>query len=87
MGTVKVGLPYFCEHFESYVAAETPIEITRAGEVVGYYIPANQRQRLKDLLALGAATARMDDMLSEAGITKQELVEDYRRLRRPGRRD
>lgn len=83
METQKVGMREFRADLAEYVASATPVAITRHGETVGYFIPA-QRQAAGDeeIHALKRAGALLDKMLAEKGVTEEELVSDFKEARK-----
>ena len=82
MEPTKVGVREFRDKLAYFLEAKTPVAITRHGETVGLYIPTRRRTSNRDLTALKAAAAKLDAMLEEAGISEDELVEDFKRLRK-----
>jgi hypothetical protein len=61
------------------------LAITRHGETLGYYIPAQKRSRKEELEAMRAAAKDLDEMIASWGATKDELMEQYREIRRTAR--
>ena len=82
MEPTKVGVREFREKLAYFLEAGKPVAVTRHGETVGFYIPTRRKTVKKDLTALKAAAAQLDAMLEASGITEDELVEDFKRLRR-----
>ncbi|MBV9678281.1 MAG: prevent-host-death protein [Acidobacteriaceae bacterium] len=82
MEPTKVGVREFRDKLAYFLEAKTPVAITRHGETVGLYIPTRRRTSNRDLTALKAAAAQVDAMLEAAGISEDELVEDFKRLRK-----
>ncbi|MBV9939222.1 MAG: prevent-host-death protein [Acidobacteriaceae bacterium] len=82
MEPTKVGVREFRDKLAYFLEAKTPVAITRHGETVGLYIPTRRRTPNRDLTALKAAAAQVDAMLEAAGISEDELVEDFKRLRK-----
>ena len=82
MEPTKVGVREFRDKLAYFLEAKTPVAITRHGETVGLYIPTRRRTSNRDLTALKVAAAKLDAMLEEAGISEDELVEDFKRLRK-----
>lgn len=77
----KVGIREFRDNLARYVEGASPIAITKHGETVGYYIPTKQRPTNEDLDALVIATEKMKAMMKKAGVTEDDFVEDFKRLR------
>ena len=86
MHSVRVGIREFRERLSSYLESSTPVAITRHGETVGFYIPARREQREADLEALRRAGEQLDALIARAGTDEEELVGDFKQLRRQARR-
>jgi len=86
MQTVKVGIREFRENLAAYLEAGAPVAITRHGETVGFCIPTRRKPKNEDLTALRRAAAQLDAMIGAAGVTEEDLVEDFKRARRGGRK-
>ncbi len=78
----KVGIREFRDNLSRYVEGTSPIAITKHGETVGYYIPTKRRATQADMEALAIASAKVQEMLAKAGVTEDEIIEDFKRLRR-----
>jgi len=85
METVKVGMREFRENLAGYLEAGTPLAITRHGEALGFYIPAQKRDRKAQLEAMRAVAAELDAMIASWGATEDELMAEYRQNRRAAR--
>jgi antitoxin (DNA-binding transcriptional repressor) of toxin-antitoxin stability system len=77
MQSVRIGIREFRENLASYIESSTPVAITRHGETVGFYVPARRKREQADLEALRKAGEQLDAMIAAAGITEDELVEDF----------
>ncbi len=86
MEAVRVGIREFRDKLASYLLeSEAPVAITRHGDTVGYYIPARRRRSESEREALKAAAAHMRGVLATEGISVDEVLEDYKQLRRGAR--
>ena len=85
METVKIGMREFREKLAGHLESGTPLAITRHGETLGFYIPARKRSRKADLAAMRAAAKDLDQMIAAWGATEDQLMEEYRELRRAAR--
>jgi antitoxin (DNA-binding transcriptional repressor) of toxin-antitoxin stability system len=85
MGTVKVGMREFRENLAGYLEAGTPLAIMRHGDTLGFYIPAQKRNRKAELEAMRAAAKDLDEMIASWGAGEDELVEEYKGIRRAAR--
>ena len=85
MQSTKVGIREFRENLSSYLESATPVAITRHGATIGIYIPTKPRPKQADLEALRTAGEKMQELIAAAGTTEDELVANFKRLRRERR--
>jgi len=85
MGTVKVGIREFRENLAGYLESGTPLAIMRHGETLGFYIPAQKRSRKAELAAMRAAAKDFDKMIAAWGAREDELMDEYKEIRRAAR--
>ena len=85
METVKVGMREFREKLAGYLESGTPLAIMRHGETVGYYIPAQKRNRKAELEAMRAAAKDLDEMMASLGASEDELMKEYKGIRQAAR--
>jgi antitoxin (DNA-binding transcriptional repressor) of toxin-antitoxin stability system len=85
MQATKVGIREFRENLSSYLESKTPVAITRHGATIGIYVPTPPKPSQADLEALRIAGEKMQELIAAAGTTEDELVEDFKRLRRERR--
>jgi hypothetical protein len=85
METVKVGMREFREKLAGYLESGTPLAIMRHGETLGYYIPARKRSRKAELEAMRAAAKDLDAIIASWGAGEEELMEEYKEIRRSAR--
>ena len=85
METVKIGIREFRENLAGYLESGTPLAITRHGETLGFYIPAQKRSRKAELEAMRAAAKNLDEMIASWGATEDELMGEYKEIRRAAR--
>jgi antitoxin (DNA-binding transcriptional repressor) of toxin-antitoxin stability system len=85
MQTTKVGIREFRENLSSYLESKTPVAITRHGATIGIYVPTKAKPSQADLEALRVAGEKMQELIAAAGTTEDELVGDFRKLRRERR--
>jgi PHD/YefM family antitoxin component YafN of YafNO toxin-antitoxin module len=82
MHTVKVGIREFRDNLASYLLqSETPVAITRHGDTVGFFLPVRRKRTDADRDALREAVAQVHKMMAERGITEDDVVEDFKKLR------
>jgi antitoxin (DNA-binding transcriptional repressor) of toxin-antitoxin stability system len=82
MATERVGIREFREKLSGYLESATPVAITRHGQTIGFYVPAQRHPDEGDLEALRRAGDRLSAALSEAGVTEDELVDDFKARRK-----
>ena len=85
METLKIGIREFRENLAGYLESGTPLAITRHGETLGFYIPARKRSRKAELEAMRAAARDLDEMITSWGATEDELMDEYKEIRRSAR--
>ena len=86
MQTTKVGIREFRENLSSYLESKTPVAITRHGATIGVYVPTKPRPMQEDLEALRVAGEKLDALIALAGTSEDQLMEDFKRVRREGRK-
>ena len=85
MQAAKVGIREFRENLSSYLESKTPVAITRHGATIGIYVPTKPKPSQADLEALRVAGKKMQELIAVAGTTEEELMEDFKKLRRKRR--
>ena len=85
METVKVGVREFREKLAGYLESGTPLAIIRHGETLGFYIPAQKRNRRAELEAMRAAARELDQMIASWGASEDELIQEYKGIRQAAR--
>lgn len=77
----KVSTREFRNNLAQYTNGDGPIAVMKHGHVVGYYLPVSKSQEA-ELARLTAAAEQLHSLLEEHGIDEDELVEEFRQLRR-----
>lgn len=85
METEKVGMREFRENLAGYLEAGRPLAITRHGETLGFYIPAQKKSRKAELQAMRAAAQELDAMIAAWGASEDELMQEYKEIRQASR--
>ena len=85
METVKIGIREFREKLADYLESGTLLAITRHGETLGFYIPARKHSRKAELEAMRAAARDLDQMIASWRATEDELMTEYKEIRRSPR--
>lgn len=83
MEATKVGIREFRAGLAEYIAAETPVAVTRHGQTVGFFIPTHA-PATADLAALRSAAAGLDRLLAAHSIDREEVAAEFDRARRAG---
>jgi antitoxin (DNA-binding transcriptional repressor) of toxin-antitoxin stability system len=86
MDAVKVGIREFREQLAQYLEADTPIAVTKHGRTVGLYIPVRANPEEEDVVALREAGRRLDAWMNAQGLHEEDLVAEFKTLRKAGRR-
>ena len=81
MQATKVGIREFRAGLAEFIAAETPVAITRHGQTVGFFIPAHG-QAEADVAALRRASAELDQLLAEKKVDIEEVAAEFRSARK-----
>ena len=84
MSASKVGIREFRAGLADFVDADSPVAVTRHGQTVGYFIPVKQ-DRAADAAALRAAGEKLDTLLQLAEGDVDEMVEEFKTLRKAKR--
>jgi hypothetical protein len=84
--TTKVGIREFRENLSDYLESKTPVAITRHGATIGIYVPTKPEPSQADLEALRVAGEKMQELIAAAGTTGDEIVADFKKLRRERRK-
>lgn len=79
---LKVGIREFRAHLPEYLMTTKPVAITRHGETIGFYIPTRHHPDKNDLDSLKEAAIKLEKLLQAQGITEEELLTDFRALRK-----
>lgn len=81
-----VGIREFREKLAEYLESSVPLAITRHGETIGFYFPMRRKRTDEEKAAFDRAAAQLDKLLAARGVTEDELVEEFKRLRRQKRK-
>ena len=86
MQATRVGIREFREKLSSYLESKSPVAITRHGTTIGIFVPTKPKPSQADLQALRAAGKKMQELIAVAETTEDELVADFKKLRRSATR-
>lgn len=85
METEKIGMREFRENLAGYLERGRTLAITRHGETLGFFIPAQKRSRKAEIEAMRAAAKELDAMIAAWGVSEDELMQEYKEIRRASR--
>ena len=85
MDTVKIGIREFRERLADYLESNQPLAITRHGETLGFYIPAQKRNRTAEIEAMRAAAKDLDQLIASWGASESILMDEYKQIQRSAR--
>ena len=77
-----IGVREFREQLAQHLTMGTPLAITRNGLTLGYYIPARRPIAEEDRQALTNATQQLHELLEAKGIDPEDLIQDFKELRK-----
>lgn len=75
---VRVGIREFRARLASHLETVTPIEVTRHGRTIGFYVPLPQGSDQSERERLLEAGRLMQTELQRLGLTEEELAADLK---------
>ena len=81
MEATKVGMREFRSGLAEFIAAETPVAITRHGQTVGFFIPT-RGQTGADVAALKQASAELDRLLAAHAVDAEAVAAEFKVVRK-----
>ena len=85
METDQIGIREFRENLAGYLEGGRPLAITRHGETLGFFIPAQKRNRKAQVDAVRAAAKQFDTMIASWGASEDQLMDEYKEIRQAAR--
>jgi antitoxin (DNA-binding transcriptional repressor) of toxin-antitoxin stability system len=79
--SLRIGMRELREKLAEYLESSVPIEVTRHGRTIGFYIPVPRRPNQSERDAMLEAGRRMQEELARLGITEDELASDFKTWR------
>lgn len=77
-----IGIREFRTHLHKYTQQNTrPITITSHGEPIGFFIPVGKSPEEKDFAALIEATRKLSTLLDQEGVSVDEMIADFQKIR------
>lgn len=80
--SLRIGMRELREKLAEYLESTVPIEVTRHGQTIGFYIPVPKRPSQSERDALLEAGRRMQEEMTRLGITEEELAADFKTWRK-----
>jgi hypothetical protein len=81
-GISKIGVREFRRELPKYIYGETPVEVVRHGHTVGFYFPVKREDKSADIQALKVIAEQFEYLLSQKGLTEDDIVHEFREMRR-----
>ncbi len=81
MTATKVGIREFRAALADFIESDAPIAVTRHGQTVGYFIPT-KGDRAAEVAKLKVAGEKLDALLQIEESEVDEMVEEFKQLRR-----
>lgn len=82
METQRIGIREFRDKLATYLLeSQAPLAITRHGDTVGYYIPTRRKRTDAEKAAFHDAAASWQQILDAAGVSEDEVIEDFKQWR------
>jgi antitoxin (DNA-binding transcriptional repressor) of toxin-antitoxin stability system len=87
MGTQSVGIREFRENLATYLLeSDGPVAITRHGDTIGYFLPTRRKPTAEQIEAIRQTEEKIQVMMTAAGVTEDEVIEEFQRIRAEERR-
>jgi len=80
--SLRIGMRELREKLSDYLESSVPIEVTRHGRTIGFYIPVPRYPNQSERAAMLEAGRRMQEELVRLGITEEELASDFKTWRK-----
>jgi antitoxin (DNA-binding transcriptional repressor) of toxin-antitoxin stability system len=80
--TLRIGVRELREKLSSFLESSEPLEVTRHGQTIGFYIPIPMRPGQAEREALLEAGKRLDEELIRLGLKEDELLDEFKEWRR-----
>jgi antitoxin (DNA-binding transcriptional repressor) of toxin-antitoxin stability system len=80
--TQRIGVRELREKLSSFLESSEPIEVTRHGQTIGFFIPIPRRPGQAEREALLEAGKRLDEELIRLGLKEDDLLKEFKQWRR-----
>jgi hypothetical protein len=86
MATQSIGIREFRDKLSTcLLQSEGPLAITRHGDTIGYYFPTRRKRTEAEKPALEEAVLRVQQDMIAHGVTEDDIIEDFQRIKREER--
>lgn len=79
--SLRIGIRELREKLAEYLEASDPIEITRHGQTIGFYIPVPKRPSQSERDAMLEAGRQIQEEMARLGIAEEEQAADFKTWR------
>lgn len=79
--SIRVGVRELREKLGEYLESTVPIEVTRHGQTIGFFIPVPKTPGQSERASFLSAGQRMQEECMRLGISEDELVADFKKWR------
>ncbi len=79
--TQRIGVRELREKLSTMLDSSDPIEVTRHGQTIGFYIPIPKRPGQAEREALLEAGKKLDEELIRLGLKEDDLLEEFKHWR------
>ncbi|MDP2827551.1 MAG: hypothetical protein Q8O37_02990 [Sulfuricellaceae bacterium] len=80
--SLRIGMRELRDKLSEYLESSVPIEVTRHGQTIGFYIPVPKQPGQSEREAMREAGKRMQEELARLGIGEDEVVADFKQWRK-----
>ncbi len=80
--SIRIGVRELREKLTSCLESTVPIEVTRHGQTIGFYIPIPRRPGQAEREAMLEAGQRMQAELARLGVTEDEVMAGFKKWRK-----
>lgn len=80
--SLRIGMRELREKLSEYLDSSIPIEVTRHGQTIGFYIPVPKCPNQSEREAMLEAGRRMREEMARLGISEEELMADFKHWRK-----
>ena len=79
---VRIGVRELREKLSEHLESTVPIEVTRHGKTIGFYIPIPKEPTQSERDAMLEAGRRMREEMERLGLTEDVLMDDVKARRK-----